>query len=103
MGPLLFPLYVNDMANVSSVLFTLLFADDTNVFVEGICLDNLTEGVNDELCKISEWMAINKLSLNVKKTKCMIFSLRKNPYHQNEFHLMEKSLIKFTLLSFWVS
>ena len=72
MGPLLFPLYVNDMANVSSVLFTLLFADDTNVFVEGICLDNLTDVMNDELCKLSEWMAINKLSLNVKKTKCMI-------------------------------
>ena len=33
LGPLLFLLYVNDMANVSSVLFTILCADDTNVFV----------------------------------------------------------------------
>ena len=35
--------------------------------------------MNDELCKLSEWMAINKFSLNVKKTKCMIFSSRKEP------------------------
>ena len=35
--------------------------------------------MNDELCKLTEWMAINKLSLNVKKTRCMIFSIRKEP------------------------
>ena len=33
LGPLLFLLYLNDIYNVSSVLFTFLFADDTNVFV----------------------------------------------------------------------
>ena len=79
LGPLLFLLYVNDMPNVSSVLFTILFADDTNVFVQGKSLDHLIDVMNNELCKLSEWMAINKLSLNVKKTKCMIFSLRKEP------------------------
>ena len=35
LGPLLFLIYVNDLANVSSVLFTLLFAEDTNVFIHG--------------------------------------------------------------------
>ena len=35
LGPLLFLIYVNDLANVSSVLLTLLFADDTNVFIHG--------------------------------------------------------------------
>ena len=35
LGPLLLLIYVNDFANVSSVLFTLLFADDTNVFIHG--------------------------------------------------------------------
>ena len=33
LAPLLFSIYVNDLANVSSVFFTLLFADDTNVFI----------------------------------------------------------------------
>ena len=34
--------------------------------------------MNEELCKLSDWMDVNKLSLNVKKTKCMVFSLRKS-------------------------
>ena len=36
LGPLLFLIYVNDMCNVSQLLFTLLFADDSNVFTTGI-------------------------------------------------------------------
>ena len=76
LGPLLFLLYVNDIYNVSSVLFTLLFADDTNVFVQG--KNNLIRTTNEGLCKLSDWMDVNKLSLNVKKTKCMVFSLRKS-------------------------
>ena len=34
-GPLLFLLYINDMVNVSDVLFPILFADDSNVFING--------------------------------------------------------------------
>ena len=29
--------------------------------------------INTELTKVSEWLAANKLSLNVKKTKYMVF------------------------------
>ena len=32
---LLFLLYINDMASVSDLLFSMLFADDTNVFLNG--------------------------------------------------------------------
>ena len=35
LGPLLFILYVNDFSNVSDILFYVLFADDTNVFLNG--------------------------------------------------------------------
>ena len=31
LGPLLFILYINELANVSEVLFPILFADDTSV------------------------------------------------------------------------
>ena len=34
-GPLLFLLYINDMVNVSDVLFPIVFADDSNVFING--------------------------------------------------------------------
>ena len=78
LGPLLFLVYVTDIYNVSSVLFTILFADDTNVFVQGKNIVNLIRTMNEELCKLSDWMHVNKLSLNVKKTKCMVFGLRRN-------------------------
>ena len=77
LGPLLFLIYVNDLANVSSDLFSILFADDTNVFCSGKQLDKMILNMNEELSKLSNWMDINKLSLNVKKTKWIVFSLRK--------------------------
>ena len=40
LGPALFILYVNDMCNVSSVVKSILFADDTNLFPVG---DDLKE------------------------------------------------------------
>ena len=35
LGPLLFLLYINDLPNVSKKLYSILFADDTSVFLEG--------------------------------------------------------------------
>ena len=37
LGPTLFILYVNDIANVSSLLRFVLFADDTNIFCQVMC------------------------------------------------------------------
>ena len=33
LGPLLFLIYINDLSNISTLLFTILFADDTNIFL----------------------------------------------------------------------
>ena len=35
MGPLLFLIYINDLSAVSQVTFPIMFADDTNVFIQG--------------------------------------------------------------------
>ena len=77
LDPILFLLYVNDVGNISSVVFIILFADDTNVFVLAKNLDHFIHVMNDEICKSAEWMSIRKLLLNVKKTKFNIFSSRK--------------------------
>ena len=78
MGSLLFLLYVNDIANVSTSLLPILFADDTNVFLTGNNIAQMIEIMNGELNNVFRWLISNKLSLNVKKPQFMVFSLRKH-------------------------
>ena len=52
----------------------ILFADDSNLLISHRNLRTLIDNANRELKSIYNWFAINKLSLNVKKTKYMFFS-----------------------------
>ena len=61
------------MASVSNVLFRILFADDTNVFLSGNNVDELIRIMNNELTKIVDWLDCNKLSLNVSKIHYILF------------------------------
>ena len=54
LGPLLFLIYINDMAYVSNQLSTVLFADDTNIFDTKNDLKALINNVNSELHKNHE-------------------------------------------------
>ena len=73
LGPILFLLFINDLPNATDFL-TLLFADDTTFQVSGQNLDHLIDHANSELEKSRVWFKANKLTLNVKKTKFMMFS-----------------------------
>ena len=77
LGPLLFILYINDICNVSKLLKTILFADDTNLFRSSSDLQKLCHDVSKELGKLNIWFKVNKLSLNVAKTNFIVFSGRK--------------------------
>ena len=74
LGPSLFILYVNDMGDASSVLKSILFADDTNLFYTGRNITEMCNIVTKELEHLNQWFMVNKLSLNVEKTNFMIFS-----------------------------
>ena len=76
LGPLFFILYVNDLPACSNDLEFILFADDTRIFFEHSDLDVITSHLNDQLNDVSTWLKANKLSINVKKTKLMIFRSR---------------------------
>ena len=73
LGPKLFILYVNDICNVSSLLRFVLFADDTNIFLSGDDVKEISNTLSKQLDKLNSWFAANKLSLNVSKTNYMIF------------------------------
>ncbi len=68
LGPLLFLIYINDLATVSEKLFSLLFADVTNIFLSRNNLKEMTETFNWVLTKIHKWLQVNKLSINIDKT-----------------------------------
>ena len=84
LGPLLFIIYMNDIASVSGNFHFTLYADDTSL-LEPLCtftinqaLDGreLSNAINKELIQITDWLCLNKLSLNAKKTKMMVFHHR---------------------------
>ena len=83
LGPLLFIIYMNDIYKVTDKFHFTLYADDTSL-MEPLCtfnvnIDNnhiVSTAINSELNLIFEWLSLNKLSLNVKKTKMMVFHYR---------------------------
>ena len=68
LGQLLFICVMNDIGNVSDCLYTILYANDTSVLLNGKRYTELIALLNSELEKISLWLRSNKLSLNVQKT-----------------------------------
>ncbi|KAF7664264.1 hypothetical protein LDENG_00182270 [Lucifuga dentata] len=76
LGPRLFILYMNDLSMTLDLFKYILFADDTNLFYSGKHLDSMLHTVDREMDKVKNWFDINKLSLNLEKTKFMIFSNR---------------------------
>ena len=83
LGPKLFILYVNDICNVSSLLRFVLFADDTNIFLSGDDVKEISKTLSKQLDKLNSWFAVNTLSLNVSKTNYMIFGNKKIDKYTN--------------------
>ena len=100
LGPLLFLLYINDQANVSSHCFSILFADDTNMFISGRNLDVLCNQLNEDLREIQEWLNCNKLSLNVLKTHYMIFTPRNKKIEDIDIQLYGVSIQRVFVTKF---
>ena len=53
-----------------------VFADDANLFYSEDNLSEVCETVSTELGKVHSWFQVNKLSLNIAKTKFMIFGYK---------------------------
>lgn len=74
LGPLLFLIYINDLASSCNHLLPILFADDTNLVASHQNFKSLIQCVNAELSIVSKWFEVNKLTLNVSKCNFMVFS-----------------------------
>ena len=60
-------------AKVSDKFFYVLFADDTNVFLNGKNINTLVDTVPHELSMLYIWLLANKFTLNVSTSHFMVF------------------------------
>ena len=73
LGPLLFLIYINDFSRCSNLFDFHLFADNSNLFYKHKSLSVLQSDISRELSKVQEWLCVNRLALNIKKSKYVIF------------------------------
>ena len=78
LGPLLFLLYINDLADCLDKATPCLYADDTQIFLAATDLTEVNENLNHDMGKLTEWLDRNKLQHHPTKTKLMYIGSRKN-------------------------
>ena len=93
LGPLLFLIYINDLPEATN-FFIKLFADNTFLCAQNHNLLRLENEVNLELHKVFIWLASNKLTLNIGKSKFMFFSNKKKNIRELNIKINEKKLDK---------
>lgn len=76
-------MYINDIPRTSIVIYSIRFADKTNLFYSNGTIQQLFAAMSGKLPKISQWFNVSKLSLNTEKTKhTFIHQLRKRDERQ---------------------
>ena len=84
LGPLLFLIYIDDIANLSNKLSFRLFVDDASIFYISDDINDIESVMNYEMTKVLNNSSINKLSVNMKKTNFMLItSPLKNVTHKH--------------------
>lgn len=74
LGPLLFILYVNDLARYISGARIFMYADDTSIVVSADTYEGLLMAVGSVLNQFDSWCERNRLLINYSKTVAVEFS-----------------------------
>ena len=86
LGPVLFLVYINGLCDLLTSS-TITYADDTVVIFKGQSWSQAFKKANLEMKTIKTWLDEAGLSLNVKKTKYMIFNISKTSQAPENFDL----------------
>ena len=73
LGPLLFILYINDLAYTCHAVDLDLYADDTTLYKSGYNIDEIEKHLQDSLDEIENWCKVNNMLIHPNKSKCMVF------------------------------
>ena len=76
LGTLFFLVYINDRVSSLKSVSVQMYADNTVLYVSGKDGNTGAKALQVGLDKLSDWCKTNKLSLNAKRTKQMIFGMR---------------------------
>lgn len=79
LGPLLFSIYINDLPDCCLGVNCQLYADDTVIHVSAKTTTLAAQQLTLALVNISEWLELSHLTLNIRKTVAMCFSIKKRP------------------------
>ena len=72
-GPLMFIVYINDLPEILNSAKSLMYANDTVLYLSSNCKKEARRKLQSDLVRVEQWCMVNKLSLNVSKTKIMTF------------------------------
>ena len=76
LGPLLFLIYINDLAKISGIPVYTFFADDVTITVSHKDVNQLVTRLNTVLQLVHDWCIENRLTINTKKTEYVIFGTK---------------------------
>ena len=104
LGVLLFQILINDLPKCLKHCSSILYADDTTIFVSGRSLKFLRVKLQSDLNYLSSWLCVNGLKLNVDKTKVLLFNREGlNPMVHLFFENMElETMSSFKFLGLWI-
>ena len=73
LGVILFLIFMNDIYKCSSVLHSILFADDISSLLSSDTFDTLQRDLSVELKNVCTWYRANKMVIHPKKSKLLVF------------------------------
>ena len=101
LGPLMYILLSNDLPKCLKFSSCVTFADDTTVFISGNNLRFLYKKINEDLKSLSDWFNSNSLTLNVEKTKYILFrSKQKSVNTSGNIELNKKTIPQVKSIKF---
>ena len=71
LDPLLFSIFTNDLPLSLNKACVFMNADDSTIYTSAITANEVTETLNNELQSVLEWVASNKLLLNISKVRAL--------------------------------
>ena len=74
LSPTLFNIFINDITKLPLKGKIIIYADDICMMYEDSNANIIVKYMESDLKLLYEWFALNKLSLNIKKTKFMLIA-----------------------------